>query len=58
MILLGCGALKELESKSGEVKSMRTAKPHRRKGIAGKILEHILTLRAPEGTRILKTFLP
>jgi putative acetyltransferase len=56
--LLGCGALKQLESKSGEVKSMRTANPHRRKGIAGKILEHILTLRAPEGTRILKTFLP
>lgn len=40
--LLGCGALKELDSKSGEVKSMRTAKTHRRKGVASKILEHII----------------
>jgi putative acetyltransferase len=40
--LLGCGALKELDSKSGEVKSMRTAKAHRRKGIASKMLEHII----------------
>ena len=40
--LLGCGALKELDSRSGEIKSMRTAKAHRRKGIAGKILEHII----------------
>ena len=40
--LLGCGALKQLDSRSGEIKSMRTAKAHRRKGIAGKILEHII----------------
>ncbi|MEH2295013.1 GNAT family N-acetyltransferase [Nostoc sp.] len=40
--LLGCGALKELSSKSGEVKSMRTAKAHRRRGVASKILEHII----------------
>ncbi|MBW4562180.1 MAG: GNAT family N-acetyltransferase [Mojavia pulchra JT2-VF2] len=40
--LLGCGALKELDSRSGEVKSMRTAKAHRRKGIASKMLEHII----------------
>jgi putative acetyltransferase len=40
--LLGCGALKELDPKSGEVKSMRTANAHRRKGIASKILEHII----------------
>ncbi|NJO96194.1 MAG: GNAT family N-acetyltransferase [Pleurocapsa sp. CRU_1_2] len=40
--LLGCGALKELDSRSGEVKSMRTAKVHRRKGVASKILEHII----------------
>ena len=40
--LLGCGALKELDSSSGEVKSMRTAKAHRRKGVAAKILEHII----------------
>ena len=40
--LLGCGALKELDSRSGEVKSMRTAKAYRRKGVASKILEHII----------------
>lgn len=40
--LLGCGALKELDSSSGEVKSMRTAMTHRRKGVASKMLEHII----------------
>ncbi len=40
--LLGCGALRELDANSGEVKSMRTAKAHRRKGVASKILEHII----------------
>ncbi|MCC5670924.1 GNAT family N-acetyltransferase [Nostoc sp. CHAB 5784] len=40
--LLGCGALKELSSTSGEIKSMRTAKAYRRKGVASKILEHII----------------
>ncbi|MDZ8087400.1 MAG: GNAT family N-acetyltransferase [Nostoc sp. DedQUE12b] len=40
--LLGCGALKELDSRSGEVKSMRTAKAHRRRGVASKILDHII----------------
>jgi putative acetyltransferase len=40
--LLGCGALKELDSSSGEIKSMRTAQAHRRQGIASKILEHII----------------
>ncbi len=40
--LLGCGALKELDSRSGEIKSMRTVTRHRRRGIASKILEHII----------------
>jgi putative acetyltransferase len=40
--LLGCGALKQLDAKSGEVKSMRTTKVHRRQGVASKILEHII----------------
>ncbi|BAZ53020.1 acetyltransferase, GNAT family protein [Nostoc sp. NIES-4103] len=40
--LLGCGALKELDSRTGEVKSMRTAKAYRRRGVASKILEHII----------------
>jgi len=40
--LLGCGALKELDPTSGEVKSMRTAKAQRRRGVASTMLEHII----------------
>ena len=40
--LLGCGALKELDSLHGEIKSMRTAAAHRRKGVARAILTHII----------------
>jgi putative acetyltransferase len=40
--LLGCGALKELDPAHGEVKSMRTAKPYLRKGVAAAMLEHIV----------------
>jgi putative acetyltransferase len=40
--LLGCGALKELDSKTGEIKSMRTAKAYRRRGVASKILDRII----------------
>ena len=40
--LLGCGALKELEGNAGEIKSMRTAEAHRRRGVAARILEHII----------------
>ena len=40
--LAGCGALKELSKEHGEIKSMRTTKPHRRKGVAAEILQHII----------------
>lgn len=40
--LLGCGALKELTPAHGEIKSMRTAPAHRRKGVARAMLEHII----------------
>ena len=40
--LLGCGALKELDAAHGEIKSMRTAGEHLRKGVAARVLEHIL----------------
>ncbi len=40
--LLGCGALKEVDPSTGEIKSMRTAKAHRGKGIGSKMLEHIM----------------
>lgn len=41
-ILLGCGALKELDSKHGEVKSMRTPISLRRRGAGRAILAHII----------------
>jgi putative acetyltransferase len=40
--LLGCGALKELDPQHGEIKSMRTSSSHLRKGVAKRLLDHIL----------------
>ena len=40
--LLGCGALKELDSKHGEIKSIRTEDAHRGKGVASSMLKHII----------------
>lgn len=40
--LLGCGALKELDSQHAEIKSMRTSSRHLRKGVAKNLLNHIL----------------
>ena len=42
--LLGFGALKELEPRAGEIKSMRTADAHLRKGVAATILDHIIAV--------------
>jgi putative acetyltransferase len=41
--LAGCGALKELDPAHGEIKSMRTARAHLRKGVASLLLEHIVS---------------
>ncbi len=40
--LLGCGALKELDTQHGEIKSMRTASARFRQGIASAILRHLI----------------
>src|SRR4051812_2674530 len=40
--LLGCGALKELHTAHGEIKSMRTCSAHLREGVAARLLDHIL----------------
>jgi putative acetyltransferase len=40
--LMGCGALKELDPRHGEIKSMRTSVAHRRRGVARAILRHII----------------
>jgi putative acetyltransferase len=40
--LLGCGALKEVEPGHGEIKSMHTVEKHRRRGVAARLLAHII----------------
>jgi putative acetyltransferase len=40
--LMGCGALKQLDLRHGEIKSMRTITRHLRKGVAAALLEHML----------------
>ncbi|MCQ3828234.1 GNAT family N-acetyltransferase [Microbulbifer elongatus] len=40
--LLGCGALKELASDHGEIKSMRTGAAARGKGVGSAMLTHII----------------
>ena len=51
--LLGCGALKELDAFHGEIKSMRTASAHLRKGVARALLGHILNEAANRGYKRL-----
>lgn len=51
--LAGCGALKALESSHGEIKSMRTAAAHLRKGVAAAILAHIINTANARGYRRL-----
>ena len=40
--LLGCGALLELDARHGEIKSMRTAARHLRRGVGSAVLRHIM----------------
>lgn len=40
--LLGCGALKELDSTHGEIKSMHTAKAARGRGVAAALLTRVI----------------
>lgn len=40
--LLGCIALKQLDDKHGEIKSMRTASAHLRRGVGAALLEHVI----------------
>jgi len=47
--LLGCGAIKELDPAHAELKSMRTASAHLRKGVARKILAHIMDVAVERG---------
>lgn len=47
--LLGMGALKALDPTSGEVKSMRTAPAHLRRGVGAAMLEHIIATARSRG---------
>lgn len=47
--LAGCGALREIDSTHGEVKSMRTAEEHLGKGVGRRILEHIINTSRVRG---------
>ena len=40
--LAGCGAIRALDASHGEIKSMRTATPYLRRGVAAAMLAHIL----------------
>lgn len=51
--VLGCAALRELSPSHGELKSMRTASPHRRRGVGIALLDHVVaTARAREYSRL------
>jgi putative acetyltransferase len=51
--LAGCGAIKELDEHHGEIKSMRTATAHLRKGIARELLQYIINEAQKRGYRRL-----
>jgi len=51
--LLGCGALKELDPQHGEIKSMRTAPAHLRKGVARAVVRQIIAEAKRRGYRRL-----
>lgn len=40
--LMGCGAIKQLNLRQGEIKSMRTATAHLRKGVASRLMQHMI----------------
>jgi putative acetyltransferase len=52
-VLLGCGALKELDATHGEVKSMRTPAVLRRRGAGRAVLAHIIDVARGRGYRRL-----
>ena len=52
-MLLGCGALKELDSEHGEIKSMRTAVAFRGRGAGRAVLAHMITEARKRGYRRL-----
>lgn len=50
-LLVGCGALKELDDRTAEIKSMRTSSSLRRQGVASALLDHLLEVARQRGYR-------
>jgi putative acetyltransferase len=48
-LLLGCGALKELDARHGEIKSMRTPAALRRRGAGRALLAHVIEVAKRRG---------
>jgi putative acetyltransferase len=64
-VLLGCGALKQLDPAHGEIKSMRTPTALRRQGAGRAMLTHIIAVARGRGygrlsleTGSMEAFLP
>jgi putative acetyltransferase len=49
--VLGCGALREIDPAHGELKSMRTAAVHRRRGVGSAVLDHLVGQARSRGYR-------
>ena len=47
--LLGCAALKEIDPGHAEIKSMRTTAAARRRGVASRLLDHVLEAARERG---------
>lgn len=53
-VLLGCGALKDLGTGEGEIKSMRTTAAARGRGVATAMLSHIISQARRRGFSALR----
>lgn len=51
--LAGCGALRELDTTHGEIKSMRTVVAFRRRGVGSQVLQHLIDTAKQRGYRRL-----
>jgi len=51
--IAGCGALREIDATSGEIKSMRTDQKHRNKGVASRVLAAIESEARRRGYEVL-----
>lgn len=52
--LMGCGALRELSSELGEIKSVHTHTDHRRKGVSTYLMQHIIEVGRDRGYESIK----